>query len=156
MRKEMTYDLFVKMKKAGCHNLAWGMESGCQAVLELMHKKFFNMDLAKEVIKAAYKAEISQSIALIVGFPGETEEMFQETLRFLAEYEHFFAAVSVQPMMVGRNSLVYDKPELFGVGCKEDWLRWKSTDGTNNYDVRLKRVEIVKSVIGGSVITIDK
>jgi len=37
------------------------------------------MDLAKEVIKAAHKAEIYQSISLIVGFPGETEEMLLKT-----------------------------------------------------------------------------
>ena len=156
IRKEMTYDLFVKMKKAGCYNLAWGMESGCQEVLNLMHKRFFNMDLAKEVIKAAFKADISQTIALIVGFPGETEEMLLETKAFLAEYKDFFAAVSVQPMMVVKNSLVYDKPELFGVNRGDDGLRWETTDGMNNYDVRLKRVEIIKSVLDGNVITIDK
>ena len=132
------------------------MESGCQAVLELMHKRFFNMDLAKEIIKAAFNAEISQSIALIVGFPGETEEMLLETKNFLTEYKDFLAAVSVQPMIIVKNSLVYDKPELFGVNRGDDWLRWETTDGMNNYDVRLKRVEIIKSVLDGNVITIDK
>jgi radical SAM superfamily enzyme YgiQ (UPF0313 family) len=156
IRKEMTYDLFVKMKKAGCYNLAWGMESGCQAVLELMHKRFFNMDIAKEVIKAAYKAGISQSISLIVGFPGETEEMLLETKTFLNEYKDYFAVVGVQPMMIAKNSLVYDKSELFGVDCKDDWLKWQTTDGTNNYDIRLKRLEILKSALGAKITTIDK
>jgi radical SAM superfamily enzyme YgiQ (UPF0313 family) len=156
MRKEMTYDLFVKMKKAGCYNLAWGMESGCQAVLDLMHKKFFNMDLAKGIIKAAYKAEISQSISLIVGFPGETEEMLLETKTFLNEYKDYFATVGVQPMMIAKNSLVYDKPALFGVDCKDDWLKWQTADGTNNYDIRLKRLEILQSALGTKIMTIDK
>jgi radical SAM superfamily enzyme YgiQ (UPF0313 family) len=156
IRKEMTYDLLAKMKKAGCRNLAWGMESGCQEVLDLMHKRFVNMDLAKEVIKSAHKAEIYQSISLIVGFPGETEEMLLKTKEFLAEFKDYFTAVSVQPMMIVKNSLVYEKPEDFGVECVDDSLRWQTADGINNYDTRLKRVELIKSVLDGNVITIDK
>jgi radical SAM superfamily enzyme YgiQ (UPF0313 family) len=156
IRKEMTYDFLVKMKKAGCHNLAWGLESGCQEVLDLMHKRFFNMDLAKEVIKSTYKANINQSVALIAGFPGETEEMFLETKEFLAEFKDYFGAVGVQPMMIVKNSVVYDKPEHFGVECVDDGLRWQTTDGMNNYDIRQKRIEIIKSVLDGNVITIDK
>jgi len=156
IRKEMTYDLLVKMKKAGCRNLAWGMESGCQEVLDLMHKRFINMDLAKEVIKATHKAEIYQSISLIVGFPGETEEMLLKTKEFLEEFKDYFTAVSVQPMMIVKNSLVHDEPEHFGVECVDDSLRWQTADGKNNYDARLKRVEIIKSVLDGKAITIDK
>ncbi len=156
IRKEMTYDLLVKMKKAGCRNLAWGMESGCQEVLDLMHKKFINMNLAKEVIRLTHKAEIYQSISLIVGFPGETEEMLLKTKEFLVEFKDYFTTVSVQPMMIVKNSLVYDKPEDFGVDCVNDWLTWQTTDGTNNYDIRLKRVEILQSALGTKILTIDK
>jgi hypothetical protein len=156
IRKEMTYDLLIKMKKAGCHNLSWGMESGCQEVLDLMHKRFFNMDLAKKVIKLAYEAEIYQSISLIAGFPGETEEMLLETKEFLAEFKDYLGPVGVQPMMIVKNSLVYHKPKDFGVECVDDPLRWQTIDGTNNYDIRLKRVEVLKSVLDGKIVTIDR
>ena len=155
IRKELTYDLLVKMKKAGCHNLAWGLESGCQEVLDLMHKKFFNMDLAKEVIKSTHSAGISQSISLIAGFPGETDEMFLKTKEFVAEYKKYFS-VSVQPMMIVENSLVHSRPEDFGVASESDWLKWQTLDGTNNYDIRLNRVEVLRSVLGGKIQTIDK
>lgn len=156
IRKEMTSDLLVKMKRAGCRNVAWGMESGCQAVLDLMKKRFITMDLAKEVIKATHKAEIYQSISLIVGFPGETEEMFLKTIEFLAEFKDYFTAVSVQPMMIVKNSLVYNRPELFGVKCIDDPIRWQTADGMNNYDIRLKRVDMVKKALDGNIITVDK
>ena len=156
LRKEMTYDLLTKMKKAGCHNLSWGLESGCQEVLTLMHKKFFKMDLAKEIIISAYKAKISQSISLIAGFPGETEEMFLETKDFLINFKNYFDAVGVQPMMIVKNSSVYDKHKQFGVECVDDFLRWQTNDGLNNYDIRQKRVEILKSVLGDKIIQIGK
>jgi anaerobic magnesium-protoporphyrin IX monomethyl ester cyclase len=155
IRKEMTAELLVKMKKAGCHNLAWGLESGCQDVLELMHKRFFDMTLAKKVIKMVHDVGIYQSISLIAGFPGETEEMFLETKQFIAEYGKY-CAVSVQPMNITKNSLVYDKPEDFGIADKNDWLKWQTIDGTNTYDIRLQRIEILRSVLDGKLGTIDK
>jgi anaerobic magnesium-protoporphyrin IX monomethyl ester cyclase len=155
IRKELTHGLLVKMKRAGCFNLAWGLESGCQEVLDLMHKKFFNIDLAKEVIVSTHAAGICQSISLIAGFPGETDEMFLKTKEFVAEYKSYFT-VTVQPMMIANNSLVHTRPEDFGVASGSDWLKWHTLDGTNNYDVRLNRVEILKSVLNGDVQTIDK
>jgi anaerobic magnesium-protoporphyrin IX monomethyl ester cyclase len=155
IRTEMTRDLLFKMKKAGCHNLAWGLESGCQEVLDLMHKSFFNMELAKKVIKLVHEIGISQSISLIAGFPGETDEMFQTTKEFIAEYKEYFV-VGVQPMMVVRNSLVYDRSEDFGIVDKNDWLEWQTLDGTNTYEIRLQRVEILRSVLEGKLKTIDK
>jgi len=74
----------------------------------------------------------------------------------LAEFKDYFTAVSVQPMMIVKNSLVHEKPEHFGVECVDDSLRWQTTDGLNNYDIRLKRVEVIKSVLDGNIITIDR
>lgn len=158
IRKEMTISLLKKMKAAGCIHLAWGLESGSQKVLELMNKRFYSIDLATSVIEDTYRAGINQSISLITGFPGETEEMFQETLAFLNKYMKYFNKISVQPMMVVRNSLVFEKHKQYGIDYtnSQDALKWSSIDGTNNYEMRLKRVEILKSLLNDKLITIDK
>lgn len=155
IRKELTYTLLNKMKKAGCHNLAWGMESGCQEVLDLMHKKFFDITLARQVIKMTHEAGIHQSISLIAGFPGETEEMFLKTKEFVKEFKDYLA-VSIQPMMIVKNSLVSDKPQDFGIEPGSDWLKWQTLDGTNTYEIRLQRIEALKVVLGSKLLTIDK
>jgi radical SAM superfamily enzyme YgiQ (UPF0313 family) len=155
IRKEMTYELLTKMKKAGCFNLAWGMESGCQEVLDLMHKRFFDMTVAKKVIKMLHEVGIRQSISLIAGFPGETEEMFNTTKEFVAEYKDYFD-ISIQPMMIVKNSRVHDIPEEYGIKPGSDWLKWETIDGTNTYETRLRRVEILRDVVGGKLKTIDK
>lgn len=155
IRKEMTYNLLDKMNKAGCHNLAWGLESGCQEVLDLMHKKLFNITLAKQVIKMVHKIGMRQSVSLIAGFPGETEEMFLQTKEFVKEFKNYLT-VSIQPMMIVNNSLVSDKPEDFGIEQGSDWLKWQTIDGTNTYEIRLQRVEALRSMLGGKLITIDK
>lgn len=158
IRKEMTRGLLTKMKAAGCIHLAWGLESGCQRVLELMNKRFFDMDVAKRVIKGTYETGINQSISLIAGFPGETEEMFRETLTFLKEYKRYFSKISVQSMMIVNNSLVHEKHEQYGIDYdnSRNSLQWKSIDGSNNYEMRLERVEQLKSLLKDKIITIDK
>jgi radical SAM superfamily enzyme YgiQ (UPF0313 family) len=156
IRKEMTYELLVKMKAAGCYNLAWGMESGSQKVLNLMCKKFITLDIASKVIKLVDKVKIKQSINLIVGFPGETEEMFNETILFLREFKEYFFSVGVQPMMIPLNSAVSDRYREFGVKNLQDRLKWQTLDGENTYDVRLERIEILKSVLDERILTIDK
>jgi radical SAM superfamily enzyme YgiQ (UPF0313 family) len=158
IRKEMSRELLTKMKVAGCIHLAWGLESGCQRVLELMNKRFFDMDVAKIVIKDAYEVGINQSISLITGFPGETEEMFGETVVFLQEYKRYFSKIGVQPMMIVNNSIVYEKYQQYGIDYanSRDGLKWKSIDGSNNYEMRLERVEQLKSLLKDKIITIDK
>ena len=155
IRNEMTFDLLSKMKRAGCYNLAWGLESGCQDVLTLMNKKFFDMNLAKKVIERTHEIGINQSISLIVGFPGETEKMFLQTKEFVEAYKDYFT-VGVQPMMISKNSPVYNNYKEFGVACVEDWLKWQTVDGSNNYDIRLGRVNALQSILNSNIKTIHK
>ena len=155
IRKEMTPALLAKMRRAGCHNLAWGLESGSQQVLDLMHKRFFTMDLAKKVIVWAHEAGISQAISLIAGFPGETDEMFLETKRFVMEYQKY-VTVSVHTMMLVRNSLVGDEPQQFGIAEGSDWLKWRTIDSSNDYGLRLQRRDLLKAALNGRALTFDK
>ncbi len=155
VRKEMSYDLLEKMKKAGCYNLAWGLETGSQEVLALMRKKLFDIELAKHVIKDAHRVGIKQAISLIVGFPGETEKMFRETADFVTEYEKY-VDIAVQPMMVVKNSLVCDRPEEFGLESGCDVLKWETSDGTNTLDVRLQRVDALKEILGDKLRITEK
>jgi len=158
LRKEMTISLLTKMKQAGCNFISWGMESGCQRVLDMMRKRFFTMPLAEEIIRNTYAVGIQQGAALIVGFPGETEEMFMETVRFIRDYKKYFEDVGVQPMYIVRNSQVYNQHEEFGVDQRnaDEGIRWQSVDGTNTYDIRLKRIAVLESILSKKIIITDK
>jgi len=158
IRKEMTCELLEKMKKAGCFHMSWGIESGCQRVLELMHKRFFTMDLAKKVIKLTCEAGILQSCSVIVGFPGETRDMFFETVEFFREYKKYFSNVGAQTMMILPNSRVGDNYDEFGIDHENvpDYLKWQAKGGNNNYEERLKRLDLLKSVLDEKIILIDK
>lgn len=67
------------------------LQSGCDAVLKEMHRhydtEFFaqKIEYIRKAMEGPGKLPVFFGIDVIVGFPGETEEMFEETYKFLAE-----------------------------------------------------------------------
>ncbi|HCC46823.1 MAG TPA: hypothetical protein DEQ38_01705 [Elusimicrobia bacterium] len=80
----VTPDLLAKMKKAGCVQLDFGVESGSQRILDILVK-----DTKIDMIKAAFRhtraAGINTFASIIVGAPGETREDVLKTSELLAE-----------------------------------------------------------------------
>jgi len=82
IRNDMDLELFKKMKKAGCINLFVGLESASDRMLSLMDKNFTVKD-AIGFFKKLNKADLHFEISLIVNYPGETEDDFNETINFI-------------------------------------------------------------------------
>ena len=70
---------------AGCELLLLGLESGSEKVRNDMKKKFSNDDLEYSAGQY-YKNKIKQIWLFIVGYPTETEEDFQDTLRLIKNF----------------------------------------------------------------------
>jgi len=69
------------MKKAGCNAIGYGFESGSQKILDLMNKRT-KVEQARKAIRMTRKAGIFALEAFMIGFPGETKETFEETVKF--------------------------------------------------------------------------
>ena len=69
-----------------CHHLHLPVQSGCDEILRRMNRGYTTTAYKKivEALRAAIP-DVSLTTDLIVGFPGETEEMFAETLAFVKE-----------------------------------------------------------------------
>lgn len=77
---------WVANSPKSCHHLHLPLQSGCNKILKKMNRPYIREEFKAVVEKirtAMPKAAITTD--LIVGFPGETEEDFQETLEFLDE-----------------------------------------------------------------------
>lgn len=81
---EVDFDILSVMKKAGCLSIAPGFETGSPRILKLMNKKT-TIGAARECVKAAYKAGVMINGQLIVGFPTETDEDIELTVKFIKD-----------------------------------------------------------------------
>jgi len=72
------------MAKNGCYHISFGLESGSQRILNLM-KKGITLKESRKAISVCKKYGISTKAYFIVGWPTETLEEVQNTMRFSEE-----------------------------------------------------------------------
>jgi anaerobic magnesium-protoporphyrin IX monomethyl ester cyclase len=72
--------LLKKMKRAGCHQLMYGIENFDPEALRKMKKKI-DVSQMKTAISMTRQAGMRCRIALIIGNPGDTKELISENLR---------------------------------------------------------------------------
>jgi len=136
--KLMTFDILTKMKKAGCGGLAYGLESGSQKVLNDM-KKGINVDVAERIIRDTFEVGIEVHCNLLVGFPSESEDDFEETIKFLRRNQKYIHSVNFGgPCGIKKPGYLYEHPEKFNI--KYDELgNWYTPE--NNILIRYKRIQ---------------
>jgi anaerobic magnesium-protoporphyrin IX monomethyl ester cyclase len=82
------YDSLVLMKKAGCHWIGYGMESGSQKMLDIMQKNL-KVDQIKNAIRISRQAGLEVTGTFMIGLPGESVETINETIQFCKEMKIF-------------------------------------------------------------------
>ena len=82
-----TLDRLSKMESF-CPHFHLSLQSGCDSVLKRMNRKYTTQDI-REKCKAIREHFQYPALTtdIIVGFPGETEEEFEETRKFLEEID---------------------------------------------------------------------
>lgn len=148
IRKDMDFTLLSKMKQAGCHTLIYGVENGSDRILEKMRKNYTAKE-ASEVIRITHEVGICTNINIIVGFPGETEEDFRQTIEFICENKDYIDEVTnvsgctlFPETDLGRNK------EKYGIFWQEgtDPMLFYDFNGLNR-EGRNKRVEHLVEII---------
>ena len=92
-----------------CHNIHLPVQSGSDEVLRRMNRHY-NRERYMEIVEKlrATCSDISISTDIIVGFPGETEEDFQDTLSLVREVEYDSAFTFIYSPRVGTPAAKYD------------------------------------------------
>lgn len=75
-------EILTKLKNANCQLIHFGVESGSQKMLTAM-KKGTTVEKNAWAIQLAKEVGISVAISVVVGYPGETVEMLQQTFDFI-------------------------------------------------------------------------
>lgn len=92
-----------------CHNIHLPVQSGSDEVLRRMNRHY-NRQRYMEIVEKlrATCPDLSISTDIIVGFPGETEEDFLDTLSLVREVEYDSAFTFIYSLRVGTPAAKYD------------------------------------------------
>lgn len=90
----LTKETLEKMKKAGCHNLQIGVESGSQEILN-RHAPSKKKTKIKKLFADCRKVGIKTLGYFVVGLPGEKEKEVEKTIDFAIRLDPDFASFSV-------------------------------------------------------------
>ncbi|HEY9059589.1 MAG TPA: radical SAM protein, partial [Pseudobacteroides sp.] len=83
------------IKSGGCTEILYGIESGCQEVLDKI-KKQIDLESAKTVIMNTYKKGIIPILSFILGHYCDTKDSMEETLNFVKEaYTNYKAEIAI-------------------------------------------------------------
>jgi radical SAM superfamily enzyme YgiQ (UPF0313 family) len=93
-------ETLAEMKKAGCHTIILGLESGDEAVLAAA-KKDYNRDEVLAGFQRCAAHGLRTVATVIIGLPEETEASFQRTLDFLRKVPCDFASFNVAVPRMG-------------------------------------------------------
>lgn len=114
-------ELFRCLKRAGCRELLVGFESGDDGMLARMKKKETVAD-ARRFMELADKTGIDVHGCFVIGFPGETEETIDKTIRFALDLGLHTVQFSGAVPFPGTGYFDYCKEH--GLLKTEQWDRW--------------------------------
>lgn len=85
-------------RNGGLYRTRLGLESGSQRILDLMKKKI-TLHQSRTAVTSLAHAGIKTSVCFVVGFPGETEADFQQTLDLVTELSNYIWQLDPTPFM---------------------------------------------------------
>ncbi len=109
--KHITAELLQMMKKSGCVQILYGLESGDDTILKSMRKGITTSEIER-VMELTYEAGFQVVGNFIFGDTNETVETAQHTLDFIYKNIRYFSSVALSPIILFPGSYLYKKAVL--------------------------------------------
>ncbi len=140
-------EMLKLMKKAGCHMIRVGVESGSQKVLNNI-KKGITIEQVERLFKLTNKLGIDTHAHLMVGMPGETIEDVNKTIKFIKKINPTIITAGVCTPYPGTElfNIVVKKDPSIKDGSDSDLSRLHTTAFYNEYFSNMTKEQINKSV----------
>ena len=107
------FEMLKEMRKAGCYQILYGVESAVPEILENI-KKRITLQKVEEAVANTKKAGIEIRLSFMIGNPGETEETVKKTIKY---------AIFLDPDLVSFNiTTPYPGTEMFKWAKENNFL----------------------------------
>lgn len=118
--RNLSKDVLVAMKDAGCKRIKLGVESGNDRILKIM-KKGTTKEQIRKVVELIKEVGIDITVYTLIGMPTETMDEMLETYYFIEELNPSYVSLSVASPQYG--SELFDIMQDGGISfSKRDWL----------------------------------
>jgi p-methyltransferase len=133
------------MGRSGCQGVFLGIESGDQRILDNMNKQA-RIEAYREGMKRLHDLGILTYTSFIVGFPGETQETLENTIKFIDETRPDYYQVHVY--YHSKSVPLQEQAARFGLqGSDYSW-----THNTMNWQGACDAADLVRRRITHSIV----
>lgn len=136
----ISQSLIKKLKKAGCHTIYLGIESGSQEILNIISKGI-TLTQAEKAINLIKRVNLNTFATFIIGIPGETVKTIKKTVDFAKKLSPTFAQFTI--------CTPYPGTKLFQMAKEKGWLL---TRDWSNYTI----VDQVMRIPGAVATTLNR
>lgn len=113
--------LLIKMKRAGCYLIAYGVESGNPELLKVV-RKGIKKDQIRKTFRLTKECGIETIAYFMFGIPGETKMTMKQTLDFAMELDPNYAQFSIATPLPGTD--LYKLALEKGLLNETDWSKF--------------------------------
>ena len=125
-------ELLTKMKRAGCYQIFYGLESGVQRLLDLINKDI-TLEQSRKAMKMTHEAGIETWVSFMLGLPSETKEESEQTIKFAIEVDPTFVQFPITTPFPGTK--LYELAGKYGkflTTNMDDFTTWDSVVFVSN------------------------
>ncbi|MFC1699110.1 B12-binding domain-containing radical SAM protein [Candidatus Omnitrophota bacterium] len=140
IRADMLFEDTAKlMKKAGFYSVSFGLESANEKTLIKIRKRL-DLKQVEQAFRIARRAGLETVAFIIVGFPNESEEDLNNTLRFLRKIKP--DVVDFQTLIPLPGTEIYDELKANNQIVETDWSKYTFHDQPVFFSEHLSRERI--------------
>ncbi len=111
-------EMLGRMKKAGCHQIMYGVENIDENVLRNINKKI-RCDQVTDAVRWTKEARIECRLAFMVGNPGDNVEIIKKNIEFINKLNPDLLIVNIATPFPGTE--MFDWAEKKGLILSHDW-----------------------------------
>lgn len=151
-KQHLSEEYWDTLSKSGAHALSIGVETGSDNVRKHMNKKFSNADL-DYTMEMLDKYNISCKFLMIIGYPTETEEDFNQTLMMFKKYQPLANRIITDiafgsTLGILEGTPLYKNAHEYNIALDKNEFNWIAKDNPDlTIKERLRRLKIATEYV---------